>query len=154
MSTPATPQAPADASRWRTRIVLVLFAAIVLPTGTAILYAFPPTEYSLIPCWFHLATRFHCPGCGATRCAHALLHGDIAQALAWNPMLVVALPFLAYFAAETYYVAWTGRRVVRRMPTWVVLLIVGTVLAYWVLRNIDAYPFTLLAPHALERQPA
>ncbi len=142
--------APATTRR-RTRLVLVLLAAIVLPAGAAILYTFPPAESRFYPpCAFHALTGLHCPGCGATRCLHALAHGDVAQALAYNPLLVVALPFLSVGVFSGAYNVWTGRRLpLPRLPAWSIYAIFWLLLAYWVLRNVDAYPFTLLAPHTL-----
>jgi TRAP-type C4-dicarboxylate transport system permease small subunit len=78
------------------------------------------------------------------------LHGDLPQALAYNPLFVVALPFLAFGMYLTIHQAWTGRRLpVRSMPVWFVYAIVCVILAYWVLRNVPVYPWTLLAPHVL-----
>jgi hypothetical protein len=130
---------------------VVAVAAVVLPAAAAVLYTYPPGEGSFYPpCLFHIVTGLHCPGCGGTRCAHALLHGDLPQALAWNPLLVVSLPFVAAFFISAVYRSWTGRRLpVRRLPGWATYLTLGIIIAFWVLRNIDIYPLTLLAPHKL-----
>ena len=72
----------------------VMTAALVV-AGVAVcgvVYRFPPTEYSFYPrCYFNELTGLYCPGCGGTRCAYALLHGDLAQAAAYN-LLVGHLP--------------------------------------------------------------
>ena len=64
-----------------------------------------------------------------------------------NPMMMLVLPFIAYFLASHAMLAVTGRPLrkffVRPVFIWVLL---GVVLVYWLLRNIPAYPFTLLAP--------
>jgi len=95
-------------------------------------------------------TGFNCPGCGATRCLHSLVIGDIAQAFAYNPLLLLGLPFLSFAAILESYAAWTGQRLVnRRLPSSAILAIFWLLLAFGIARNIDIYPFTLLGPRAL-----
>ena len=136
---------------WRLRLVLVLAAAVLLPAGAAVLSSFPPAEYTFYPrCVFHAVTGLHCPGCGATRCLHALLHGDLAQALAYNALFVLMLPLLLAGLAAMAYSGWTGRPLFRRtVPAGAIWAFLVVMIAYWVLRNIDVYPLTLLAPHGL-----
>jgi hypothetical protein len=134
-------------SRRRTQLFLVLLAAVGLPAGAAMLYTFPPSE---TPCWLHTLTGLHCPGCGGTRCVYALLHGDLRQALAYNALFVVSLPLLLLGAAQLAWSQWTGRSLpLPRMPAWSVHLIVWTIIAFGVLRNVPIEPLTLLAPHKL-----
>ena len=90
-------------------------------------------------------TGWHCPGCGATRAAHGLVHGDVPRALAKNPLLVGGGPVLVG------YCIWKRRTV---GPGWATTIsakaiwtLLGVLLVFAVLRNIPAYPFTLLAPH-------
>jgi hypothetical protein len=42
-------------------------------------------------CPFHALTGVPCPGCGTTRAALAFFRGDVAAALAWNPLAATAL---------------------------------------------------------------
>ncbi len=52
----------------------------------------------VVPCSFASLTHHPCPGCGTTRSALALFHGDFAGALRWNPLgpfVVVAFAVLA-----------------------------------------------------------
>ena len=104
----------------------------------------------LPPCVFHEVTGFHCAGCGITRACHALLHGRVGEAFGQNPLLVAALPLvLAGVAMEG--AAWVmgeryrGPRV--RLPAWAHWMLLVTILAYWVLRNVPVWPLSLLAPH-------
>jgi hypothetical protein len=141
-------QPASRAARWGPRIVVVLFLAIFLPIGVSLLYTYSPTEYSFLPCIFQQLTGYHCPGCGATRCCHSLLHGDIEQALAWNPLFVVLLPAMLYVAGRTAYQIWTGnRRAGYWFPLWTTHLLMWLMLAYWIARNLPFEPFTYLAPH-------
>jgi hypothetical protein len=123
----------------------------VLAAAAAFLYAFPPGKYHFYPrCQFHLLTGLHCPGCGATRCLHALLHGDLEQAAAYNLLFVIVLPILIVWWVRVGYAMLTGRKPPTwHMPRWCLWGLVVVVVTFAVLRNVDAYPFLLLAPHEL-----
>ncbi len=133
------------------RSLLLLTAVALLAGGAALLYWVPPTPGGIYPrCLFRSLTGLHCPGCGSTRCLHALLHGDLRQAAAYNVLLVLALPFLA--ACGVRFLWYRGRPRTapgRRLPAWAIRVLFGVVVAYWILRNIDCPPFHLLAPHVL-----
>lgn len=99
-------------------------------------------------CFFHKFTGLHCPGCGMTRAAHATLHGEIGSAFRYNPLGMVLLPLAAAgFAIEL--VGWArGRPLPFRLSVgargaWAIVFIL---LAFWLLRNLPWFPFTLLAP--------
>lgn len=99
----------------------------------------------LPPCSFHALTGLYCPGCGSTRALHALLHGDVTQAMAMNPLLVIALPLLALMACNA--AGWLPqgserfRRSIGNPKLWLAVL-----LGYWILRNLPWWPFAWLAP--------
>ncbi len=100
-------------------------------------------------CAFHLATGWHCPGCGNTRAAHALLHGDLAGALRQNVLFVVSLPFLAFLAWRSW-MAWIypGRLRPLRFQ-WrqgYTIAVVTVLVAFWLLRNLSWAPFAWLTP--------
>jgi hypothetical protein len=139
------------ASTTRGRIRLVLAAAVALPVVFVILYTVPPTESSPYPrCYFYQLTGFHCPGCGATRCLHALLHGDVCQAAAYNIVALIVLLFLALSGLRRGCALLAARPVRRRpIPAWILWLLLVLILAYWLLRNLDYPPFHFLAPHEL-----
>jgi Protein of unknown function (DUF2752) len=143
------PAAPSP--RWGRRIALVLILAFGVPLGVSLLYAFPPSEYRFYPpCLVHLLLGIHCPGCGATRSLHALLTGNVPQAFAYNPLFVLAIPFLAYAAAAFVYETWTGARAANLpVPAWALKALIVALIAYFIARNVDVYPFTLLAPHEI-----
>ena len=140
-------------SRWGNRILVVLFTMVVAPLGLTLLYTHynPTGENAYFPgCFFKEWTNLHCPVCGATRCLYAILHLDIEQALAWNPLFVILMPFLVFGALRTMYTMWTGKTAPGyRLPAWATKYLLGLILAYWILRNIPVYPLTLLAPHLL-----
>lgn len=78
-----------------------------------------------------------CPGCGGLRATHELAHGDVAAAWAYNPLVVVAFPLLAALLVRWFRDAarddppWSP-------PTWLALVVVGGLAAFWVLRNVPA----------------
>lgn len=97
----------------------------------------PPT------CLLKYLTGFDCPGCGGTRAAWYLLHGNLPAATRHNAIFVFAVPFLLYM-----YVAWAGRRLFGwRLPQLILSpRAIGWFLAAWgvwsVLRNLPWAPFT------------
>jgi type IV secretory pathway TrbD component len=106
----------------------------------------PTTPGGPLPvCPTKLLLGIDCPGCGGLRMVYSLLHGDLAAAVAFNALGLVALGLLLWA-----YTAWTyGRVVGRRMwswqrhrwAPWVTLVLVS---AWFVLRNLPFEPFTAL----------
>jgi len=102
------------------------------------LFAFDPTRVALFPpCPLHQMTGLWCPGCGTTRALHQLVHGNLAAAFRFNPLAIAMLPLAGYLIVR-------GDASTMK-PGWIWALLV-VVVAFGVLRNIPAYPFTLLAP--------
>ena len=92
----------------------------------------PSTAGFFPPCPFKKVTGLDCPGCGSQRALHALLHLRLADAFRFNPLAFTAVPFLVYDR-----LARKGPLRHPRAP-WVVL---GIVLAYWIIRNLPFYPY-------------
>lgn len=121
-------------------------SAAALVAATVLLYAFDPQAVAWLPkCPFHQLTGWHCPGCGGTRAAHALLHGELARALAFNPLLVVGMPVVV--------AACVWRRVRDGAP-WSLMIgpawiwgLFAVLAVFTLLRNVPVYPLYLLAPH-------
>ncbi|WP_313398867.1 DUF2752 domain-containing protein [Stenotrophomonas sp.] len=96
-------------------------------------------------CPFYALTGIWCPGCGSTRCLHALVHGDLAQAMSMNPLLVVSI-------IPTVVMALHGAGFWPSRLNWAVrlfarpLLWMFVIFAFWIGRNLPWYPFNLLAP--------
>jgi hypothetical protein len=72
--------------------------------GLAIVYQFPPAEYSFYPrCPIYLATHWLCPGCGSTRALHSLLHLDIQSALRYNALFTLLFPIACLWIGFIVY---------------------------------------------------
>jgi hypothetical protein len=81
-------------------VSLVALAAAIAAYG---LRTFGP---SWMPgCLFRSVTGWECPGCGMTRGTYALLHGQIRQAFAFNPVGMILLP-LGLVAMGVELIGW------------------------------------------------
>jgi hypothetical protein len=88
----------------RTRRWLANLVAFAVAVAACVVLRFPPVSsrfYPRCPIFFWL--HIYCPGCGGTRALAALLHGKLIEAMHWNAMLVLFLPFAAVFLALTYW---------------------------------------------------
>jgi hypothetical protein len=106
----------------------------------------PNTPGNPLPaCPFYALTGIWCPGCGSTRCLHALVQLDLPQALAMNPLLVLSiLPMLVMALHGAGLWPTTLQPMVRLIAR--PMLWMAVIVAYWVARNLPWYPFNLLAP--------
>ncbi len=76
------------------RVRRTAVTAGILGLCTSLLYA------GAIPCVFAHVFHVPCPGCGSTRSAVALLHGDLDQALRFNPFGPVLALFLGVLSLQ------------------------------------------------------
>ncbi|GIH05977.1 hypothetical protein Rhe02_40440 [Rhizocola hellebori] len=98
---------------------------------------------SIPTCLVKLTTGLDCPGCGGTRAAWYLLHGDIPAAARHHLLFVFAVPFLLYL-----YVAWAGQTAFGwklpqlRLSPKLLAFFLGAWGIFMVLRNLPWAPFT------------
>ena len=98
-----------------------------------------------IPCVFHSLTGLYCPGCGMFRLVYHLVHLRIGMAFACNPLGFIILPCM--IAAWVLQRFPRGRGLVVKLDRmYVTRALLWSVIAFWALRNIPVFPFTLLAP--------
>jgi hypothetical protein len=121
------------------RPLLVAGAAVA---AVAWVGAVDPNEPGHYPgCPFLALTGWFCPGCGSLRALHALAHGDVRDALARNPLTVLAVPVLV-----VWWVGWLTRVLRRRprswaAPGWTIWALLGVVLVFTVARNLPGAAF-------------
>ena len=96
-------------------------------------------------CPFRLLTGLNCPGCGALRMTHDVLHGDLVGAINDNVLLLVAIPLLAG------WVLLRRRSGKSPMTLPVAATVVITLLAWTIVRNLPGFP---LVPTLLTHEPA
>jgi len=117
------------------RMVSNILGTSVL-AGAAVLYRFPPQEYSFYPrCPFFALTHHYCPGCGTTRALAALLHGNVAQALHFNAAITLLAPLVLYYLLVFYWVAQRENRWASpSVPDWTWKPVLACLLLFGLLR--------------------
>ncbi len=128
------------------RIAIVSAAAFFAASALLYLYFTAEGEGAGIPCVFHQLTGFYCSGCGASRALRSALHLDFYQALRYNAVFTVALPFFAvYFGAlAVSYIRFGKDRISGKISLKILWAFVAIAIIYGFLRNIPEFSF--LAP--------
>jgi hypothetical protein len=105
--------------------------------GLAVVYRFPPTEYSFYPrCPIYLATHWQCPGCGCTRALYSLLHFDVQSALHYNALFTLLFPFACvWFGFICYRILRYDQFPELVFPRSAVVCLAVTVVLFTVARN-------------------
>ena len=123
------------------RRFLCLGAGTAVLAALAVLYFFAPGEHRFYPqCVFHAVTGWACPGCGSLRAVHNLLHGELAMAFRFNPLLLVLGPLgLA---------AWLirGEPAFTAIPAKAIWGLLAVIVGFAVLRNLPLAPFNYFNP--------
>ena len=88
-----------------------------------------------ITCLFRAATGYSCPGCGAQRALHALLHGYFLEAIRYNYFLPWAILFLLVFQCLRYFEK--GRLIRARLLNTSAILVYVLIIMFWIIiRNL------------------
>ena len=116
-----------------------------LAAGAIYLFMFQPGKSGFFPvCPFRALTGLACPGCGATRGLHSLLHGDFVAAFKFNPLVILSLPVLLYTLLRYTHAAVRGRPFrsyqLNAKYIWALFIVI---FSFWVFRNTCFYPFPL-----------
>jgi len=115
-----------------------------LVVGCGVLRVVDPAGGPTI-CPFKAWTGLDCPGCGATRAAHQLLNGHLVAALDLNAMLVVALPFVAWWIGAQLLYRWRGVTVpLLRVPPTALRVAIVVLVLFGVVRNLPVQPLAWL----------
>ncbi len=121
---------------WTETQHLTFLLTMALIVG-AIVYCIDPTQHTLVPCLFHSLTGLSCAGCGMTRAAHCMMHGQWQQAWQWNPLAYAVLPLMVFHFLQraARWLGWsTSRFPFRSQPLQIFSLI--AVLIFMVWRNL------------------
>lgn len=116
---------------------------LLLIAGAVYAFVFEPGRTGFFPsCPFRLLTGLTCPGCGATRALHEMLHGHLETAFMLNPLLLLALPFLLYALLRYSAIAMHGRTPRRNaLPAPYIYAMFFVIVGFWIFRNTPLYPF-------------
>jgi len=114
----------------------------LLAVGLLGVYFFLDPEHHFFPkCPFLWLTGWKCPGCGAQRAVHHLLHGNVLEAFRVNFLFVLAFPYVL-FGLVLEYTAW-GQRQIPIRRTWygyrAAMLALVVVVAFAIARNISGF---------------
>jgi len=127
----------------------IVLASILVPVLLAcgFVFCFDPSRHGFYPiCLFHQTTGLLCPGCGASRALYHLLHGELAVAFRFNPLLMAFLPVAGWFGARFVVRTMRNRPAsmsIRPIWLWTVLIVL---VAFTVVRNLPGLPLVLRLP--------
>jgi len=139
-----------ELQRLNIKLKLGLYFIIPLLTFTVVYFYFiyNPGILSIFPkCPFYSITGLYCPGCGSQRAIHQFLHGHLLEGLKHNFLILILATVLMYdgtiFLLNHFTKKPLNNLLHQSRITKGILIII---LSFWVLRNINFYPFTILAP--------
>lgn len=122
---------------------------LIVFIGLAVLFfVLNPAEHQIFPrCLFNSITGYYCPGCGSQRAIHSLLHLDFAGVVSYNFLFIPAFLLIFYHYLHPILNRYLNLKLpnifyFKSMP-WIIF---GFVIAFWVLRNLPIFPFSVLAP--------
>ena len=130
------------AGRTKLRKPLLVLLGFTLPLAILGRTSLMPSSVGYT-CPFKAVTGYNCPGCGLSRCVHALAHGDILGAMHFNLLFVAMLPVLAWAWFRWFRAEQTGRPLHGPSRTVTALLLVAVV-GFSVLRNVPHMPLIWL----------
>lgn len=122
---------------------------LIVIAGLAVLFfVLDPANHNIFPrCIFNSVTGYYCPGCGSQRAIHSLLHMDIAGVVSYNFLFIPAFLLIIYHYLHPVLNRFFGWKLPNifyfKSTPWIIF---GFVIAFWILRNLPFYPFSVLAP--------
>ncbi len=121
-----------------------LKAAFLITTAVVIVILYSglsPVPIALPQCPLYSLTGLHCPGCGSQRAVSRLFQGDLSGVFSAHPLFIpgVVLCTFLYLTRKRDW-AWHKNNTF-------IYGILAVLVAFFIMRNIPRYPFTLLAPH-------
>jgi len=126
-----------------------IIIGVLMFFGMLALYVFwNPTETNIFPkCPVYSVTGIYCPGCGSQRAVHKLLNGNIIEGIRHNYLIALLGLVLSYQAFIFIMNNVLQKGIVNLLhKSKVTFGILIFVILFWILRNINLFPFTELAP--------
>ena len=117
----------------------IMFIALSIIMGLLVIlyYVIDPANSHFVPkCIFKTLTGYDCPSCGGQRALHALLNGQIFEAIMYNPFIFFVTPYLLavlYASISKSRVAMSIRAITHHYIVIILYLIVY--ILWWILRN-------------------
>ncbi|QMU64929.1 MAG: DUF2752 domain-containing protein [Flavobacteriaceae bacterium] len=119
-----------------------LSIGILLLIIVSLYFFFDPDSIRFFPeCPFYKMTNLYCPGCGSQRAIHDLTHLNIMGAIRHNILMVVTLFFgfgLFLYSKNRFY-----KLIYHPKSPYIIF---GIIVLFWILRNLNIFPFHILAP--------
>lgn len=130
------------------KIILVIIIVVSLLIMIPLYFFYNPSTHNIFPeCLFFKATKLHCPGCGSQRAIHKLLNGEIIEGIKHNLLILFLFAVLMYQCFIFLYNKYATKKIINLLHKSIVTrIILITIILFWILRNINSYPFTILAP--------
>ena len=76
-----------------------------------------------------------------------MLNGNLLEALGYNPYMLLALPVIGYAYLSALLLSVSGKKLPTVfLPPPLIWGLLAAIVAFWILRNVPVYPFTVLAP--------
>ena len=139
--------------------VRLIVVSVLLGIGLVFIYRIDPGETRVIPCYVYELFHVYCAGCGLTRALHALVNFRFLAALRNNfliyPFVLCGLfVYVSYFAKQLFGVDANGKVIrwlqrylgVQQFTMKMLVVILGLVVVFFVVRNIPHVPFVYLRP--------
>lgn len=130
----------------KNQLILIYFFSSL---GIVILYYFNPANSNNIypPSLSREWGGFYCAGCGMFRAMHQLLHGNWQSALRLNPLLIICLPYFAYWITPYFLQHFYNINLYRVEHKKGQLILIATIsLIYGILRNSQIPALSWLVP--------
>jgi hypothetical protein len=119
---------------FRSHRLTVAAGGFLTASFAVLLLRFPPDRYSFYPrCPIFTYLHLQCPGCGTTRALAALLHGNLREALHYNPLTTALLPAALLYLA---YVYLQRNKDPMQIPTPVTYALLTVAAIFTVVRNL------------------